>query len=126
MPELTYRQLVQSLHELTADLARSADAIRARAKFLEDEAQDTANIAELIGAMAVDNETIVETRELAMMMRGVAESADDYASAAWNTSKLADAATTQAHASHGGINEAVNASPANGIHDVKRAWFDQQ
>lgn len=125
MPELTYRQLRQALTELAADLAKSADVIHARAKFLEDEAHDTATIAEIISAMAVDNETIVETRELAMMMRGVGESAEDYGMTAWRTAKLADAANTTAHNSHGGINEAVNASTANGIHDVKRRWFHQ-
>lgn len=126
MPDLTYKQLKQAVQGLQKDVLRASDAIRARAKQIDEEAQDTARVAEMIGSMSVDTATVSETRELSRIMRGVSEDAIAYASAGDTTAKAATAASDQAHTTHNGIQEMVTRAPVDGIHDVNRDWFRQE
>lgn len=126
MADMTYQQLQKAVTELRNNVTRAAEAIRLRAKELDDEAQDTARIADLIGRLRVDNATVGETNELSRIMRGVSEAAIAYASAGDTTAKTAEAAHQQAHTTHDGIQEAVSRSNVTGIHDVDREWFRQE
>ena len=126
MADLTYKQLQQAVADLAKEVTRTAEAIRSRGQQINDEATDTARVAEHISRLNVDSETVAETRELAKMFAGVSEAAIAYASAGDNTAKAAQAAGEQAKESHGGIHEAVSRSGVNGIHNVKREWFTQE
>ena len=126
MPDITYKQLQAAVTGLGKTVTQGADAIRARAKEIDDEAQDTARVAEMIGGMRIDTDTVSETRELSRIMRGVSDAAIVYAACADTTAKYAQAAHDQAHATHDGIQEAVSRSPVASIHDVDREWFRQE
>ena len=126
VPELTYTQLRSAVADLRTNIARGAEAIRARAVEMSDEAQDTGRVAEMVGAMRVDTETVGETRELSRIMHGLSDAVIEYAGAADTTARQAGAAYDQAQATHGGIQEAVSRSPVSGIHEVDRDWFRQE
>ncbi|MEU9703125.1 hypothetical protein [Streptomyces sp. NPDC047981] len=126
MPELTYRQLCAAVAELETNVLRNAESIRANAAWIDEEAQDTARVADMIATMNVDPYTVGETHALARIMRGVSEAALAYASAGDTTAKAAAAVASQARASHDGIQEQYSRSNVAGIHDVDRAWFEQE
>lgn len=126
MTDLTYKQLQKAVTDLRNNVTRASEAIRGRAKELDEEAQDTARVADLIGRLRVDNATVGETNELSRIMRGVSEAAIAYASAGDTTAKTAEAAHQQAHTTHNGIQEAVSRSNVTGIHDIDREWFRQE
>jgi hypothetical protein len=126
MADLTYKQLQQAVTELGKNVARASEAIRVKAKQIDEEATDTARVAEMIGAMSVDNATVAETRELAKITAGLSQAAIAYATAGDNTTKAAQAAHDQARTTHGGIQEAVSRSNVAGIHDVNREWLRQE
>ncbi|MEU9578808.1 hypothetical protein [Streptomyces chilikensis] len=126
MADLTYKQLVAATAALSKEVRRGAEAIKVRAQRIEEEARDTEQVAEMIGALNVDADTVAETRQAARITRSLSEAAITYASAADTTATSFDAATAQAHTTHAGINEAVNASGVAGIHDVNRTWFTQE
>jgi methyl-accepting chemotaxis protein len=125
--DLTYKQLQQHVAALHRDVTRAAEAIRARAKEIDEEAQDTARVADSIGALKVDKDTVSETREVSKIMAGLSEAVIAYATAGDNTAKAAQAAHEQNHASHDGIHEAVGRSPVGpDIYSVERDWFRQE
>jgi uncharacterized protein YoaH (UPF0181 family) len=125
MADLTYKQLQKAVTDLAKDVAKGADAIRTVAQQIDEEAQDTARVAEAIGGMGVDRDTVAETSELSKIMRGVSEAALAYASAGDNTTKAAKAAYDQAHATHNGIQEAYSRSTVN-ISNLNREWLRQE
>lgn len=125
MADLTYKQLQKAVSTVRSDVAKAADAIRSRAQKIDEEAQDTARVAEMIGGLKVDNGTVSETHEVARIMRGLSEAAIAYASAADTTAKTATAAHEQARTTHSGIQEAVSRSNVTGIHNVNREWLRQ-
>lgn len=125
MADLTYKQLKQATAGLGKDVTRAAEAIRARAQWIDEEAQDTSRTAEMIGGMGVDPSTTSETREISKIMRGVSEAAIAYASASDTTAKAASAASTQAHTTHSGIQEAVSRSSVD-VRGLNREWLRQE
>ncbi|MEU2873017.1 hypothetical protein ABZ769_28100 [Streptomyces olivoreticuli] len=126
MADLTYKQLQKAVTDLRKDVTRASEAIRERSRKIDEEAQDTARVAEMIGGMGVDNATTSETRDLARIMKGVSEAAIAYAAAGDTTARAAGAAYDQAHTTHGGIQEAVSRAPVDRVHDVNREWFRQE
>ena len=126
MADLTYNRLQRAVTELARDVTRASDAIRSRAHLMAEEARDTSNVAEMIGGMRVDADTIGETRELSKITTGLSEASMTYASAANTTAKAANNASAQARTTHSGIKEAVSRSPVAGIYDVNSQWFDQE
>ncbi len=127
MPDLTYAQLAKATAALTKDIGRSAEAIRGHAKAIADEAQDTARVAESIGAMKVDTATVAETRELARHMDALAGATTEYASAGDTTARAAQAAHDQNKTSHAGIGEAAARSTAGReVYDIDRGWLTQE
>ncbi|WP_331756592.1 hypothetical protein [Streptomyces decoyicus] len=124
MPDITYKQLKAAVEDLAKEVNRASDAIRARAQQIDEEAKDTARIAEMIASMGVDTETVGETRDLSRLMNGVSEAAIAYASAGDNTAKSASAAAIQAHTTHGGIQEAVSRAPVD-VRGLDREWLRQ-
>lgn len=125
MPDLTYTQLKAAVTALAKTVTRDADAIRAFAQQTEEEATDTARVADGIGALRVDTQTVAETHELSSIMRGLSETAIQYAAAGDNTAKAATAAHEQAQRTHAGMQEAFNRSPVD-LRDVDREWFRQE
>ncbi|MFJ5294566.1 hypothetical protein [Streptomyces sp. NPDC088348] len=125
MADLTYKQLQKAVTDIKKDVTRAADAIRAKSQKIDDEAQDTSRVAEMIGGMGVDPETVAETRDLSRIMKGVSEATIAYASAGDTTAKAADAAYTQAHSTHGGIQEAVSRSSVD-VRNLDREWLRQE
>ena len=127
MPDLTYAHLAKATAALAKDIARSSEAIHGHAKAISDEAQDTARIAESIGAMRVDSATVAETRELARLMDSVAAAATEYAAAGDTTARAAQAAHDQNKVSHSGIGEAAARSTVGrDVYDVDRGWLTQE
>jgi hypothetical protein len=127
MPELTYAQLAKATAGLARDITRSAEAIRAHAKTIDDEAKDTARVAESIAALKVDAATVAETREVGRIMAGLSEAVLAYASAGDTTARAAQAAHDQNKASHSRIGEAISrSSVGREIYDVDRGWLTQE
>lgn len=127
MPDLTYAQLAKATTDLARDIARSAEAIRIHAKNIDDEAKDTARVAESIAAFKVDTATVAETREVARIMAGLSEAVLAYASAGDDTAHAAQAAHDQNKASHAAIGEAASRSPVGReIYGVDNGWFAQE
>lgn len=124
MADITYKQLKAAVENLAKEVNRASDAIRAKAQQIDEEAKDTARIAEMIAGMGVDTATVGETRDLSRLMNGVSEAAITYASAGDNTAKSASAAAIQAHVTHGGIQEAVSRSPVD-VRNLDREWLRQ-
>lgn len=125
MGDLTYKKLQKAVTDLAKDVAKGSEAIRSAAQWIDEEAQDTSRVAEAIGGMGVDRETVSETHELSKAMRGVSEGAIDYASSGDNTTKAAKAAYEQAHTTHNGIQEAYSRSTVN-ISNLNREWLRQE
>jgi hypothetical protein len=126
MADLTYSQLQKAVADLQVNTARGAEAIRTRAQRIDEEAQDTARVAEMVTAMGVDADTAAETKQLASLMHGVSEAAIAYASAGDTTAKAAKAARDQAQTTHSRIHEAVSRSTVSNIHSVNREWLRQE
>jgi hypothetical protein len=125
MADLTYKQLQTAVTNLSKDVTRATDAIRAKAQKIEEEAKDTSHVAEVIGGMGVDPYTTSETRDLSRLMNGVSEAAIEYASAGDTTAKYATAAYDQAHTTHGGIQEAFTRAPVD-MTNLNREWLRQE
>lgn len=127
MADITYGQLQRAITALHKDITRSAEQIRAYAQWINDEAQDTARVAQAIGAIGVDHATVAETHEVAKMMAGLSDAAIAYTNAADNTAKAAQAAYDQNQTSHDGIHEAARRSPVGReIYSVNRGWLAQE
>lgn len=125
MTDLTYQQLQTAVSALAKTIAADADAIRSFAQNIDFEATDTARVADGIGAMKVDTETVGETHQLSKIMFGLSEAAIQYASYADNTARAAAAVHAQAHRTHDGMQEAFTRSPVD-LSDVNRTWFLQE
>lgn len=122
--EITYRQLAKAVSDLAAASARNADTIHANAAWIDEEARDTARIADQLGARRVDRVTVGETHELSKIMQGLSDAVLAYASAGDTTSRMAAAAHDANRDSHDGIQEAVSRSTVGrDIHDVDRDWL---
>ncbi|MEW2402144.1 hypothetical protein [Streptomyces sp. NPDC046862] len=127
MPEITYRQLQKAVVDLAKDTARNAEAIQAAGQQIDEEARDTARVAEQIGAMNVDTPTIAETREVSKIMEGLSQAVIQHCAAARNTSAAAEAAYDANRTSHDGINEAFARSPVGAaIYNINRDWLRQE
>jgi hypothetical protein len=126
MADLTYKQLLRQSTDLARQIVRDTDGIRKVAHQIEQEADDTSRVSQMIAAMKVDPVTVSETVELARIMRGLSEAAIQYAAGSEDTAKAAQATYDQTRDSHGGINQAVNASNVTRIFDVNRDWFTQE
>ena len=124
--DLTHARLKRAVATFAKCAAQDAEAIRVLAKTLDDEAQDTARIAEGIAALRVDTATVAETHELSKIMAGVSEATIAYASGANTASKLAQAAHDTAARTHDGIEEAFARSSATGVYDLNRSWLSQE
>lgn len=126
MPDLTYEQFLKTVTDFGQEVTANAESIRAWAAYIDEEAKDTSRVAEMIGARRVDRDTIAETEQLAKIMAGVSEQAIQYAARGDTTARFAQASHDQAKDSHQGIHEAVNNSPAVGIHDVDSEWLAKE
>lgn len=125
MADLTYNQLTTAIYDLQHRVLRDAEEIRIQALKIEEIADDTTRVAEMIGSMKVDPYTVGETRDLAGILLGIGGAAHSYAAAADVTARTAAAAVEQARTTHGGIDEAVSRAPID-VHDVDREWFRQE
>jgi hypothetical protein len=126
MSDLTNARLKQAVANLARAEAKDAEAVRTLAKYIDDEAQDTARIAESIASFRVDNDTVSETHELSKIMAGLSEATISYASAGETVSKLAQAVHSTAGATHDGIEEAFARSAASNVYDLDRGWLEQE
>ena len=125
MADLTYKQLQKAVSDLAQDVMQHAGAVLRDAQTVDNEAKDTARIAEVIAAIGVDAATVAETQQLATITAGVSQAAIAYASAGDTTSKAAQAAGAQAKASHGGIYEAYNRATVD-ISAMKPQWLSKE
>lgn len=121
--DLTYAGLRYLVQDLAMRSAREGDAIQEEANKLEEVARDVLRVAESIAAMEVAPATTAEMRDLSAVLRGATTAVGEYASAAHDTAKMADAADRQAQTTHGGIDEAVARSPE---HAGKAGWYRQE
>lgn len=125
MPDLTYNQLKAAVDTLAKTVAKDGEKIRVFAQQIHKEAVDTGRVADGIGSLGVDKETVAETHLLSRLMHGLSEAAIHYASATDGTSKSAAAASGQATRTHAGIQEAFRASPVD-LSNLNREWLRQQ
>ena len=127
MADLTYKQLQAAVTAVAKDVTRASEAIRGEARRIDEEATDTARIADVISSLRVDKATVAETRELSRIMAGLSEAAIAYATCGDTTAKTAQAAHDQNHSSHDGIHHAVQrSSVGRDIHDLDREWLRQE
>ncbi|MGV9891721.1 hypothetical protein [Streptomyces sp. NPDC003395] len=126
MTDITMNQLQQAITDIDTDLIRSMQTHQALAKRISEEADETARIAEQIGSMRVDPDTVSETRECAKIMAGLSDTATAYAASCHTTMKAGESAYHQLHTSHLSIRNAVNRSGVTNIHDVDRDWLRQE
>lgn len=126
MADTRYEQFIQDVTDFAKEISADADALRGWAQFIDQEATDTARVADGIAAKRVDAETVAEAHQLAKLMAGVSEQAIQYASAGDTTTRLARAGHDETITTHQGIHEAVNASTAAGIHNVDNDWLTQE
>lgn len=124
--DLTHGHLKRIVATFAKVAAQDAEAIRVLAKTIDDEAKDTARIADGIAALHVDTDTVAETHELAKILAGVSEATITYASGADIASKLAHAAHGTASRTHDGIDEAFARSTATDVYDLNRSWLSQE
>lgn len=122
MTDITNKKLQAAVNALGKAVARDAEAIRSAAFGINDDAKDTARVAEQIAGLGVDPASVAETRELAKVMEGVSEASAAYAAASDTTARMATAAVDQTRASHDGIQEAVNRSPVD-VSGLNRSWI---
>ncbi|GAA0501421.1 hypothetical protein [Streptomyces olivaceiscleroticus] len=127
MPDLTFDELQAGVAALAKSIAQDTERLAEEARYIDEEAQDTARVADQIGAMRVDSDTISETQELARIMGYLSQSITDYAAAGNTTAKQAQAVHATNASEHGGIKEAVNRSPVGReIYDLDAEWFRQE
>jgi hypothetical protein len=126
MSDLTNDRLKRAVASLAKAEAKDAEAVRTLAKFIDDEAQDTARVAEGIASFRVDTDTVSETHELSKIMAGLSEATIAYASAGDTVSKQAQAVHNTARAAHDGIEEAFARSTASNVYDLNRDWLAQE
>ncbi|MEV5703468.1 hypothetical protein AB0L55_39075 [Streptomyces anthocyanicus] len=125
MTDLTLAQLQKQVTDIANRTARRGEAIRILAQQIDTEARDTGRIADGIGAMGVDNETISECHDLARTVAGLSDRTLAYAAKSTDTAAAARAAHDQAHASHAGIREQFRAAPVD-TRDLDTRWLTQE
>lgn len=125
MADLTLNQLKKAVAGVANRTTRRGEALRTLARLTDEEARDTARIADGIGTMNVDVDTVSETQELARIMAGLSAAALAYATATDTTTRHARAAHDQAQASHGGIQEAVQRATVD-VRNLNREWLRQE
>lgn len=123
MADITYKQLRREVQSFAKTVRKNADLLTEQAKQMEQTANRTAKIGDMIAGMEVSTATIGEMSELAQTMRAAAKGATDFIAASDGAARAADDADQQAQASHEGINEAVGRSPE---HAGKSAWYQQE
>ncbi|WP_331746870.1 hypothetical protein [Streptomyces sp. NBC_00842] len=125
MPDLTNTQLQAAVTKLAKNSTRTAEAIHAWGQALDDEAKDTARVAEGIAGMGVDVDTVSETRELSQTLTGIQAAATAYSSSANNTAKAATASHEQIRITHDGFQEAYRRADAD-PRNLSRDWLEQE
>ncbi|MEU5976339.1 hypothetical protein [Streptomyces sp. NPDC047315] len=128
MAGITYTDLVRATNKLAAGLARNSEQVGARAARLEEEAQDTSRVAEVISAIRVDPSTVGECRDLVAALLGWTGAMNAYAAASATTARSAEAAQEQARRTHEAFQEAFRRSPVDRdeLSQVKRSWLTQE
>ena len=127
MPDITYRQLAKAVYDLAMASTRNADTITENAKWISEEARDTARDADQIGALRVDKATIAETRDVSNILKGLSDGVLNYAVAGHNTSKYASHVHAVNSKLHDRVNEAASRSTVGReIYDVDNGWFTQE
>lgn len=121
--DLTYRQLKREVAALATEIRHNSKAHQKTAQIMADEAKDTGRIADQIASLQVDPGTTSETREVAKIMQGIVAATVNYAAAAEDAGKAADAAQQQAVNDHGGIQDAVD--NAN-VTMAAAIWYTQE
>lgn len=126
MAELTNTGLQEAAEAMETLLARRADRITEQASVIDEDARDTTRVAEQLGAKSVDRDSVAETHELARITAGLSDGILAYAAAGQDTARLARAVGDQTRESHDGIQEAINRSPVDNIHDLDADWLEQE
>ena len=123
MADITYKQLRREVQSFAKTVRKNADLLTEQAKQMEQTANRTAKIGDMIAGMEVSTATIGEMSELAQTMRAAAKGAAEFIAASDGAARAADDADQQAQVSHEGINEAVGRSPE---HAGKSDWYRQE
>lgn len=124
MADIAYKQLQAEVTALAKEVRRGAEAIQQDAKYVDDEATDTARIADSIASLKVDQATVAETREVSKIMAGLSEAVLAYAAGADTTARQAQAVHAQNHTSHDRLAEAFQRSTVgHDIYSVDRTWI---
>ena len=123
MADITYKQLRREVQSFAKTVRKNADLLTEQAKQMEQTANRTAKIGDMIAGMEVSTATIGEMGELAQTMRAAAKGAAEFITASDGAARAADDADQQAQVSHEGINEAVGRSPE---HAGKSDWYRQE
>ena len=120
---LTYRELLRQVRAVARDVRRATEVHRQMAAAMGEQAADNGRVAEQIAALAVDQATVAETREVSRIMQGLSTAARAYAAAADDAARAAAVADRQAETDHGGIQEAADRSP---VPMAARGWYAQE
>ncbi|MFD6149475.1 hypothetical protein [Streptomyces sp. NPDC060243] len=124
--KITYAQLQAKTAALEKQITQHAEAIRQESRALAEEARDTQHVAEQIAAKNVDSATVGETRDLARVMQGLADSLTAYATAGNATARRAKTVHDTNRDSHSEILAQVRRSQVGtGIYILDRIWLEQ-
>lgn len=118
-----YAALRTKLAWLTHKVHAHAQTVTKLAADIDDAAEQMLDASETMKALAVDDATTSEFADAALTMTGVKDAAGAYTSAADSASAAADDANTTTENDHGGIADAVAASP---VDMAEAAFYTQQ
>ena len=124
--DLTYKALRAQVAELERKVSRNADDIQETAKVIDAEATETRRESEQMAAKSVDKDSVTDSQELSMVIRGLSSGILTYAARGQDTAKQARAVNDQAKSTHGGFQEAFDRSQVDGLENVSRDWFAQE
>ncbi|MGW6866509.1 hypothetical protein [Streptomyces sp. NPDC054901] len=123
MADTTYRKLRAEVQSLARLVARDGETIRQIGQRADQNAQAVTRVADGLANLEVDTNTTGEAKDTAAIMRGLSQAALAAASAADNVVGAARAADAQAHKTHEGIDEQVNAM---GVPMAQAAFYTQE
>ncbi|GLW00299.1 hypothetical protein [Streptomyces lavendulae] len=120
---VTYAALCAKLAWLTHQVRVHAETVTTLAAMVDETAEQMQDAAETMKALAVDDATTAEFADAALTMSGAKDAAGAYTSAADSAASAADDALLTVQSDHGGIADAVDASP---VEMAEAAFYTQQ
>ncbi|TDC09412.1 hypothetical protein E1265_32240 [Streptomyces sp. 8K308] len=125
MSDLTHTGFVRAIKKLDSETQKVGAVLEERARMLKEIGEDTAAVAEMIGEMRIDTPTVEECRSLAVECGALNEGYAKFLNHLHDVQRVSEVMRETAAREDGAIQEAVDASNIQGVHDIDRLWFKQ-